>query len=248
LPRHRIPADRHGTPKDSAQRNFTDADSRIMKSQGAYIQGYNGQLVVDAQAPIIVASGLSNQAPDAQYFVPMLDRTLGLCGRSPDASLADTGYFSDANIRRAQARGLEVYIAPARTPHGQKDPPAAAKTPPSVLKAGMQAKLRTPQGEALYRRRKAIVEPVFGQIKARGFGRLSLRGLAKAQGEWTLIALSHNLLKLHKAGRRGQPAPGPGREAVSSKAAAALLLLPFARLGAFASFGFQPAMLRATSS
>lgn len=140
----------------------------------------------------------------------MLDRTLQLCGRRPAASLADTGYFSDANLRRAQARGLQVYLASARTPHGQKDPPQAAKTEPIALKAGMQAKLRTPQGEALYRRRKAIVEPVFGQIKARGFGRLSLRGMAKAQGEWTLIALTHNLLKLHKAVRRGRPAPGPG--------------------------------------
>lgn len=68
----------------------------------------------------------------------------------------------------------------------------------------------TPQGEALYRRRKAIVEPVFGQIKGRGFGRLSLRGLAQAQGEWTLIALTHNLLKLHKAQRPGRTTPGGG--------------------------------------
>ncbi len=240
LPHHRVPADRHGTPKDSAQRNFTDADSRIMKAHGAFIQGYNGQLVVDAEAQIIVAPGLSNQAPDAEYFVPMLDRTLQLCGCSPEASLADTGYFSDANIRRAQARGLEVYIAPSRTPHGQKDPPPAPKTEPSALKAGMQAKLRTPQGEALYRRRKAIVEPVFGQIKARGFGRLSLRGLAKAQGEWTLIALTHNLLKLHKAGRRAMPAPGQGRGPVSGKAATALLLLASAPLDGTAFFGLQP--------
>lgn len=203
--------DKKGEVKDSAQRNFTDADSRIQKDKSGFVQGYNGQFVVDGEAQIIVAHGLSNQAPDAEYFIPMLDRTLTNCGRRPDATLADAGYFSDANICRAEARGLSVYVAPARTPHGLKEPPPD-EDPPSVQtqKERMQRKLRSEEGDALYRRRKTIVEPVIGQVKARGFDRLSLRGHDKASGEWALIGLTHNLLKLHKARRRRPKAPQPG--------------------------------------
>jgi transposase len=211
LPVHQIPVDKKGEVKDSAQRNFTDADSRIQKDKSGFVQGYNGQFVVDGEAQIIVAHGLSNQAPDAEYFIPMLDRTLTNCGRRPDATLADAGYFSDANICRAEARGLSVYVAPARTPHGLKEPPPD-EDPPSVQtqKERMQRKLRSEEGDALYRRRKTIVEPVIGQVKARGFDRLSLRGHDKASGEWALIGLTHNLLKLHKARRRRPKAPQPG--------------------------------------
>ena len=212
LPKNRIPADKQGTPKDSAQRNFTDADSRIMKDKGGFVQGYNGHIAVCGEHQIIVAQGLSNQAPDAEYFVPMLDRLLTLCGRIPEAALADAGFFSEANICRAQARGIDVYIAPARTAHGEKEP-AASESPatPNPCKAAMQSKLKSEHGDALYRRRKAIVEPVFGQLKNRGLGRVSLRGLDKARGEWSLITLSHNLLKLHKA-RAGRPrGSGPAR-------------------------------------
>ena len=211
LPTHRIPVDKQGTPKGSAQRNFTDADSRIMKNNSGFLQGYNGHIAVCGEHQIIVAQGLSNQSPDAEYFVPMLDRLLTLCGRIPDAALADAGFFSEANIRRAEARGIDVYIAPARTPHGEKEP-AADATPgtTSPYKAAMQSKLQSAPGEALYRRRKGIVEPVFGQIKNRGLGRLSLRGLDKVRGEWSLITLSHNLLKLHKARARARRPEGVG--------------------------------------
>lgn len=212
LPTHRIPVDNNGTPKDTAQRNFTDSDSRILKEGSGFLQGYNGQLAVCGEHQIIVAHGLSNQAPDAEYLVPMLDRVGQMCGQRPEAALADAGYFSDANVRRAQARGIPVFIAPARTPHGQKEPlPDPEPVDPSSLKDWMRSQLQTPEGDALYRRRKAIVEPVFGQIKIRGFRNLSLRGLHKARGEWTLIALSHNLLKLHKARRGRGRTPSPGR-------------------------------------
>jgi transposase len=212
LPGNRIPVDKDGTPKDSAQRNFTDPDSRIMKDKGGFTQGYNGQFVVDGEAQVVVAHGLGNQAPDAESFIPMIDRLLETCRERPDATLADAGYFSDANIRRAEARGAPVYIAPARTPHGQKEPPCDDESPPpGTLKELMQSKLLSPEGDALYRRRKTIVEPVFGQVKARGFSCLNLRGLWKARGEWALIALTHNLLKLHKAHRRRAVAPRPGR-------------------------------------
>lgn len=214
LPTHRIPVDKNGTPKDTAQRNFTDPESRILKDGTGFLQGYNGQLAVCGEHQIIVAQGLSNQAPDAEYLVPMLDRIGEMCGQRPEAALADAGYFSDANVRRAQARGIRVYIAPARTPHGQKEPlPEREPADKSSLKDWMRSQLQTPEGDALYRRRKAIVEPVFGQLKTRGFRHLSLRGLQKARGEWTLIALSHNLLKLHKAHRGRGKAPSAGRSA-----------------------------------
>lgn len=221
LPRHRIPVDKQDTPKDTAQRNFTDSDSRILKDQGGFVQGYNGQLAVDAEHQIIVAPGLSNQAPDVEYLVPMLDRVGERCGQRPQAALADAGYFSEANVRRCEARGLDVYIAPARTPHGLKEPSAEeSTTEPSTAKEAMRQKLRSERGDALYRRRKAIVEPVFGQIKGRGFDRLRLRGLEKASGEWTLIALTHNLLKLHKACKRR----GRGRDRVGRRPSGAVCL------------------------
>ena len=217
LPMNQIPVDKHGTPKDAAQRNFTDSDSRIMVDKGAFVQAYNGHLAVDGEHQIIVAAALSNQAPDAEYFIPMLDRVLAGCAQIPEAVLADAGFFSDANVRRAQARGVDVYIAPARTPHGEKEPPSDGKEPcKSPMKEAMREKLQSEPGDALYRRRKAIVEPVNGQIKSRGLGKLSLRGLSKARAEWSLIALSHNLLKLHKARRARPQSPHGPLSAIST--------------------------------
>ena len=248
LPQNRIPVDKHGVPKDAAQRNFTDAESRIMVDKGAFVQAYNGHIAVDSEHQIIVAAGLSNQAPDAEYFIPMLDRVLAGCEQIPDAALADAGFFSEANVRRAQARGVDVYIAPARTAHGEKEPPSnEAPAAASPMKAAMRAKLETELGEALYRRRKAIVEPVIGQIKSRGLGRLSLRGLHKVRQEWSLIALSHNLLKLHKARRaKRQSPPGPV-SAVAHTLFSALRQLA-ARLHANFSAPFPTQMLTATGS
>ena len=197
---------------------------------------------------IIVAAELSNQAPDAEYFIPMLDRVLCNCKQIPEAALADAGFFSDANVRRAIARGVEVYIAPARTPHGEKEPPPDGDVPSSSpCKAAMRAKLQTEHGDALYRRRKAIVEPVNGQIKSRGLGKLSLRGLPKARAEWSLIALSHNLLKLHKARRVQRQSPPHGPAAASPSLFSALRDLA-ARLCSSLSIPPQPQMLTATAS
>ena len=176
-----------------------------MRDKGALVQGYNGQLAVDSEHQIIVAAELSNQAPDVEYFIPMLDQVLVNCEQIPDAALADAGYSSDANVRRASARRVDVYIAPARTPHGEKEPPLDGKSAARAMKEAMRAKLNTDIGDALYRRRKAIVEPVNGQLKNHGLGALSLRGLHKARGEWSLIALTHNLLKLHRARRAQWP-------------------------------------------
>ncbi len=209
MPEHQIPVGKDGTPTAKAQRNFTDADSRIMKTGDGFIQGFNAQAVVDQEHQIILAADVSNQSPDAEHLVPMLDRTIDNCQAVPEKMSADTGYFSEANILRAQSRGVDPYIATKRQKHGCAAEPTEATIPSeeSDLKAQMRSKLSTPEGAKVYSRRKVIVEPPFGQIKNRGFRTFSLRGIQKVRGEWSLITLTHNLLKLHKAARRG-PAMG----------------------------------------
>jgi len=198
LPTHRVPTEKDGGPTAKAQRNFTDADSRIMKSNDGYVQAYNAQLAVDEAVQIIVALGVSNQPPDVEYFVPMLDRVVENCGAPPQRVSADNGYLSEANVARASSRGIDVYIAAGRVPHGQPEPPAT-DADDCTTKARMRAKLATNEGHAVYSRRKVIVEPAIGQIKNRGFRHFLLRGLNKVRGEFSLMALSHNLLKLHAA-------------------------------------------------
>lgn len=198
LPTHQVPTGKDGTPTPKAQRNFTDAQSRIMKAGDGFIQGYNAQIAVDEAAQIIVALAVSNQPPDCEHFVPMLDRIVDNCGTAPARASADNGYLSDENLARASSRGIDVYIAPGRVKHHKMED-AATKTDEGSAKARMRAKLATDEGRRVYARRKVIVEPVFGQIKNRGFRHFLLRGLEKVRGEWALIGMSHNLLKLHGA-------------------------------------------------
>lgn len=197
LPSHKVPVDAQGVPEAKAQRNFTDGDSRIMKAGGDFIQGYNGQLIVDSEHQIIVAHGVSNQAPDCEHLAPMLDRVLANCGAMPEKLSADSGYLSEENLSRGAARGVDLYIAPGRTRHAPGTLPESQTE--TGAKVRMRDKLSTPAGKEVYSRRKVIVEPVFGQGKNRGFRGFLLRGLAKVRSEWALIALSHNLLKLHGA-------------------------------------------------
>lgn len=196
MPQHQVPTNKDGTPTNKAQRNFTDADSRIMKTNAGFEQGYNAQAVVDEEHQIIVAVGVSNQSPDAEHFIPMLDRVVENLGAAPRRASADTGYFSEENVRRGQARGIDLYLATGRTKHNGAAAPAVKGDDKLTLKTEMKVKLATDEGKAVYSRRKVIVEPVFGQIKNRGFRHFLLRGLQKVRGEWSLIALSHNLLKL----------------------------------------------------
>jgi len=199
LPQHRVPANRDGEPEPGAQRNFTDPDSRIMVRNGAYVQAYNAQVVVDDKSQIIVAQAVTNQAPDTQHLVPMLDRVERDAGRAPRSVLADTGYFSDANVRESEARGIDTYLAVGRTPHGANHKSMTSLRP---TQAAMKAKLESPEGHAIYARRKVIVEPAIGQIKAaQGFRRFSLRGIVKVRCEWAWVCLTHNLLKLFRSNR-----------------------------------------------
>lgn len=199
LPRHQVKTTRHGTPVPKAQHNFTDPESRIMKHQGGYIQGYNGQLAVDGAHQVVVAHALTNQASDVEHLPAMVARIEANTGAHPQHLTADAGYWSETNAQVCAARGITALIATGRMKHGEV-PLAVRGRPPKDLdaKGRMWRRLRTKAGRAVYARRKAVVEPCFGQIKGRGFWKLLLRGLEKAQAEWALIAMSHNLLKYYR--------------------------------------------------
>lgn len=199
LPSHKIPTTAEGKPTPKAQRNFTDPESRIMKNGDGYVQGYNCQAMVDAAHQIIVAEAVTNQPPDVEHLVPMIARTVENCGKKPGKVIADAGYFSEANVCETMKWGIDPYIATGRRRHDEQPIAPRGRAPSGLsIKEAMARKLATKSGAATYSRRKVIVEPVFGQVKeARGFRRFLLRGLTKVRGEWSLIALTHNLLKLH---------------------------------------------------
>jgi transposase len=198
LPLHRVQTTPAGTPTDKAQRNFTDPDSRIMVRNGTFLQAYNAQAVV-SESHVIVAHGLSNQPPDQQHLIPMLERAKANCGQAPQTLSADSGFFSTENVAYCDQQGIDAYLAVGRDPSdvsiGKLPMTAAAE-----VRERMRTKLNTPTGKATYAKRKTIAEPVFGCIKAAmGFRRFSLRGLPKAQAEWAFVCTCHNLLKLFRA-------------------------------------------------
>lgn len=199
-----VPDPKKAVPPPKAQRNFTDADSRIMKDGAThgFVQAYNAQAVVDSQAQIIVAAALTEQANDKQQLVPMLEEVENNVGEKPKKASADAGYCSEANLTDNKLQGIDLYVASERHRHGEKieEVSCAAPVSQATVIEQMRQKLKTAQGHAIYKMRKAIVEPVFGQIKeVRGFRRFSFRGKQKVAAEWQLICLTHNLLKLFTA-------------------------------------------------
>ena len=195
------------TPSGRAQRNFTDPESRMMKTNDGYQYAYNAQAMVDEEAQVIVAHSVSDQAADAQQLMEMIEATdanLAAAGidENPDKYITDAGYFSEKNVTDATAAGVDVLIATGRMKHHERVPDAPRGPIPrdATIKERMARRLRTKKGKADYARRKAIVEPVFGQVKVRqAAGFLRLRGLEGAKGEWALHSLCHNLRKLARA-------------------------------------------------
>jgi len=198
-------------PEPKAQRNFTDPDSRIMK-EGAtkeFVQAYNAQAVVDSEAQVIVAAAVTQETNDKKQLAPMLEQVIVLMGSKPQQAMADAGYFSEASVTDGRLEGIDLFVAPDKQKHGETAVVATGPPPPESSSGAerMRYKLRTPEGRAVYRRRKAIVEPVFGQIKeGRGFRRFLLRGLGKVSAEWKLLCATHNLLKLYRSGWSPQSA------------------------------------------
>ena len=201
-----------GEPAPKAQKNFTDPESRIMKSKDGFVQAYNAQAAVDAEAQVIVAQAVTQEANDKRQLVPMTDAIETNLGRKPEQLSADSGYCSDANIEALETRGIDGYIAPGRTKDtadGAAEaslaaPPADASAtaspgPPSAPTRveAMREKIKAGGHDSPYRLRKQLPEPVFGQIKqARGFRQFLLRGFEKVQAEWSMVCTAHNLLKL----------------------------------------------------
>ena len=204
---HRTDPDK-AVPKPKDQRNFTDPESKIMKvSNKGFDQCGNAQVVAD-ENQVILAADVTDHANDCRQVEPMLEQlksnieTAGLKGEL-NAFLGDAGYYSEENVSTLEAAELDPYLATGRLKHHEQLPPSPRGRIPSDLttKQRMTRKLRTKKGRETYSKRKWMVEPVFGQIKAcRGFREFLLRGLEKMQGEWTLLCLTHNLLKAFAAG------------------------------------------------
>jgi transposase len=216
--RPQIPDPATAKPEPEAVVNLTDAESRIMRERaGGFIQGFNAQAAVDSHSQIIVAAEVTHHQNDRAQLVPMLQQVEQNSGAKPEKVSADTDYYSPKQVWSPSLIGIDLYVKPDDPP---KRIPAAAATasgpdPPSPkrkLRCGygpdgvpridpLRAKLATPEGAAVYAQRREIVEPVFGQIKqCRSFRQFLLRGLAKTRAEWRLICLTHNLLKLYRAG------------------------------------------------
>jgi transposase len=195
----RMPAPPPQKPEGKAQRNFTDPQSRILKTKDGYIQGYNAQAAVDAEAQIIVAHSLTNSSSDQGQLAPLLDAIKANLRANPDEASADAGYCSQANLRTMIRRRIKAYIATGRQKHGTKAAVGSRRSKSSLVER-MSIRLKRGGYRSRYRLRKQIVEPVFGQIKqARGFRQFLLRSIDKVKAEWALICTAHNLTKLARA-------------------------------------------------
>jgi transposase len=222
--RGKAPGPVKSSPEDKAQTNFTDPEARIMKqSNKGFDYSYNAQAVVDSAEQIIVSAEVTDAANDKQQAVPMaraalenlsaagIEQPKGADGTpTPIPNTADSGYFSEKAVGELEALGMDPHVAIDRQKHHEGVPAEApAPAPEASAKDKMRQKLRSAAGKALYAARKQIVEPVFGMIKsARGIRRFLLRGLEKVSGEWQLICLTHNLLKIWRRARHAVVSSG----------------------------------------
>jgi hypothetical protein len=177
-------------------------------NKGSFLQGYNAQAAVDSTAQLIVAAEVTQETADNRQLLPMLAQVKENMGRQAGAASADAGYWSEANVTAESVVGVDLHIATGRDKH-EETIETASEPPPvqATAKEAMRHKLRTEAGRSIYKMRKAIVEPVFGQIKERrGFRRFSLRGLDNVRREWKLVCLTSNLLKLFGSGWTPQAA------------------------------------------
>jgi transposase len=196
----------NGQPKPKDQYNFTDPESRIMRGADGIVQGYNAQAAVEPGLQLIVGQTVTQAPNDKEQLLPMVAVIEEQSGQRPEQVLADSGYCSEKNLEALESgeipeRRIEGFIATERLQHDEyKQPCPKGPLPKDATRVErMRRKLKTKAGKAVYAARKAIVEPVFGQIKhARGFRQFLLRGIDKVRGEWALVCLTHNILKLHR--------------------------------------------------
>jgi transposase len=194
-------AEEKAVPEDKAQYNFTDPESRIMKGTDGFVQAYNAQIVVEEGCQLIVAQAVTQEANDKKQTIPMVEAIEEQAEQTPEQLLADSGYCSDKNLEILEDTPIDVYIATGRQKHGEKPGPGKRGPLPqgSTRVDKMTRKLQRKAGASVYAARKAIVEPVFGQIKqARGFRQFLMRGIKKVRGEWALVCATHNILKMYR--------------------------------------------------
>jgi transposase len=188
-----------GKPPATAQRNFTDPDSRIMRDRGAYMQAYNCQAAVDGTAQVIVARGVVSAQQDQQELIGMLDQVRRNLGRQAREVSADAGYCNEDNLRELSRRRIRGFVATGKHKHGQSGPISGKRWQGRFTRA-MAERIARGGRRSRYRLRKQLVEPVFGQIKeCLGLRRFLLRGIEKVRSEWSLICTAHNLRKLLRA-------------------------------------------------
>jgi transposase len=187
-------------PDSTAQYNFTDPESRIMKSPDGFVQGYNVQVAVD-ELQLIVGHAVTQETNDKKQLMPMITTIEQQSGDTPSQLLADAGYCSDINLAAIANTKIDAYISTRKQKHGERPGPCPRGAVPksATIVDRMSRKLQTKTGAAVYAARKGIVEPVIGQIKqARGFRQFLLRGFENVQGEWSLVCTTHNILKLYR--------------------------------------------------
>jgi transposase len=188
-------------PEAKMQYNFTDPESRILPGADGFVQAYNAQIAVEPDFQWIVGQRVTQAANDKQQLQPTLEAIRQQAGHTPQAVMTDSGYCSEANLQYLEKKKIEGFIATDRESYRDRQQPGPrGPLPQGATRVDrMRRKLQTKVGAAIYSRRKTVVEPVFGQIKqARGFRQFLLRGLEKVQGEWAMICLTHNILKLHR--------------------------------------------------
>lgn len=209
-------------PDDKKQTSFTDPESKIMKTHHGFQYSYNAQCAVDSANQVIVAQDVTNEVPDSPNLVPMIKKIEENTERKPEKFSADNGYLSQENLEYLEEEGIDSYIAVGNEKKIKDKKikkkficPANNKASPDgclrcnkrkncdsfgdFLKVKTLEKLKSEEGAKEYKKRKAVVEPVFGQMKwARGFRQFSMRGLEKARGEFALLCTAHNILKIRR--------------------------------------------------
>jgi transposase len=187
-------------PDDTTQYNFTDPESRIMHSPDGFVQAYNAQVAVN-ELQLIVGHGVTQETNDKKQLMPMITAVTEQAGGAPTDVLADAGYCSEETLATLEPTGIDGFIATRKQRHGDRIAPCPRGPLPKTATRvdRMTRTLQTKMGAAIYATRKAIVEPVIGQIKqARGFRQFLLRGVVKVRGEWALVCTTHNVLKLYR--------------------------------------------------
>jgi transposase len=191
---------RRNAENPTRQYNFVDPDSRVMMdtARDAFAQAYNAQAAADGHAQVIVAAQVSQDTTDRAQLLPMVQAVREATGSEPAAVTADAGYWDTLSLRDPSLQAIDVLVSPDSKPQ-LPDAVLPPTVPHNEEARKMRERLASETGKALYSRRKAIVEPVFGQIKeARGIRRFRLRGLKRVAAEWKLICATHNLLKLFR--------------------------------------------------